>query len=269
MHLNKNFSQWIRVVALSVFLSFAAVWQALAAHIRDPKAVEIARTMMQAMGGEEAWNSAHFVRFDFKVKVGGKMEEDNAHLWDRKAGRYRIERMAKSGKREVILFRIADYQRNKQGSAYLGGKKLEGEAARKALEGAYASYINDMWWLAMPWKWLDPGVNLKYLGAKTRGKETYDVVELTFDHVGLTPGDMYHAFVSQKSHLMTHWEYTLENHEKGAWDWQYGDYKGVKLASNHSSDDHKASINMGSVRVLDTVDDVFFTDHSHMLSALK
>jgi hypothetical protein len=29
---------------------------------RDPKAVEVARTMMQAMGGEDAWNAAHFVR---------------------------------------------------------------------------------------------------------------------------------------------------------------------------------------------------------------
>jgi len=32
---------------------------------RDPKAVEVARTMIQAMGGEDAWNAVHFVRFDF------------------------------------------------------------------------------------------------------------------------------------------------------------------------------------------------------------
>jgi len=109
--------------------------------------------MMQAMGGQEAWSSAHFVRFDFKVTAGGKMAVNNAHLWDRKDGRYRIERMPKDGKREVILFTIAGYERDKQGPAYLDGKKLEGDEAKKSLEGGYASYINDSWWLATPWKW--------------------------------------------------------------------------------------------------------------------
>src|SRR6516164_10494076 len=104
---------------------------------RDPKAVEVARAMMQAMGGQDTWNSAHFVRFDFKVKEGGKLVEDNAHLWDRKDGRYRFEHAGKDGKRQVVLFRIADYERDKAGEAYLDGKKLEGDAARKAVDDAY------------------------------------------------------------------------------------------------------------------------------------
>lgn len=260
-----------RVISLVVFPAVLLVCarQALAAHIRDPKAEDVARTMMQALGGEDAWKAAHFVRFDFKVKAGGKMEEANAHLWDRKDGRYRLERMPKDGKREVVLFRIGDYERHKSGTAYVNGKKLEGQAAKKSLEDAYASYINDMWWLAMPWKWFDPGVNLRYQGAKPCGKDTCDEVELTFDHVGLTPGDTYHAFVSQKSHLMTHWDYILPSGEKGAWDWQYGEDHGVKLAKNHPSADHKMSIDMGEVRVLDSVDDAFFSDPAKMLAGLK
>ncbi len=236
---------------------------------RDPKAVEVARAMMQAMGGEDAWNSAHFVRFDFKVKMGGKLVEDNAHLWDRKDGRYRFEHTTQEGKRQVVLFRISDYERNKAGEASLDGKKLEGDTSRKAVEDAYASYINDSWWLCMPWKWLATGVNLKYLGPQKHGGETADVVELTFQHVGLTPGDMYHAFVSQKLHLMGYWEYTLQSKEKGAWYWQYGDYKGVKLASNHVSSDRKMVINMGDVRILDVVEDAFFTDPLRSLTGLK
>ena len=257
----------LTLVLLSMLLCCAH--RASAGPDRDPKAAEIARAMMQAMGGEEAWNSAHIVRFDFKFTANGKMVANNAHLWDRTDGRYRIERMPKDGKREVILFNIADYERDKQGSAYLDGKKLEGDAAKKSLEAGYASYINDTWWLAMPWKWMQSGVNLKYLGPQPCGRETCDVVELTFDHVGLTPGDMYHTFVSQKSHLMIHWEYVLQSGRKGSWDWQYGDHKGIKLASNHVSSDHKETINMGNVRILDTVDDAFFTDPAHMLSGLK
>ncbi len=253
------------VVLTVLFLNLAGVRQAAADPQRDPKAEQIARTMMQALGGEDAWNSAHFVRFDFKVSMGGKMVEDRSHLWDKRSGRYRLEKKTKASKSEVVLFNVGD----KQGSAYLDGKKLEGQQAKKVLEDAYGAFINDMYWLAMPWKWMDPGVNLKYLGPKTRGHETYDVVELTFDHVGLTPGDKYHAFVSQESHLMTHWQYTLQSGDKGAWDWEYGDYKGVKLASNHPSADHKMSINMGDVRILDAVDDAFFTDPSRSLSELK
>jgi len=113
------------------------------------------------------------------------------------------------------------------------------------------------------------GVNLAYLGPKKLGQESSDVVELTFQHVGLTPGDMYHAFVSQTSHLMTHWDYVLESHEKGSWDWTYGDYQGVKLASNHISSDKKMAINMGDVRVLDAVDDTFFSNPMRTLSELK
>lgn len=250
-------------------LTVAVARPAASAPSRDAKAEEVARAMQKAMGGEDAWRAAHFVRFDFKVKVGARLEENNAHLWDRKDGRYRLERTVKGGKREVILFSIGDYERDKSGSAYLDGKKLEGEAAKKSLEDAYASYINDMWWLAMPWKWFDAGVNLKYLGAKPCAHMTCDVVELTFDRVGLTPGDRYHAFVSRKSHLMTHWDYVLESHEKGSWDWQYGDYKGVKLASNHPSSDGKMSINMGNVRVLEAVDDAYFSDPARALSMLK
>jgi len=242
---------------------------AWAAPANDPKAEEVARQMMQAMGGEDAWNAAHFVRFDFKVKVGSKLVADNHHLWDRKGGRYRLERLTKDGKHEVDLFNIGDYERSKAGLAYLDGKVQAGEAARKLLEDAYGSYINDSWWLSMPWKWFATGVNLKYLGTQKRGKESDDEVQLTFDHVGLTPGDLYHAFVSRDTHLMTHWDYILQSHEKGAWDWQYGTYHGVKLASNHTSADHKDSINMGDVRVLDAVDDSFFTDPAHSLPELK
>ncbi len=256
----------------SMVLSSAAAGWASADPSRDPKAEEIAHAMMQAMGGvraEGGWNAARVVRFDFKVSVGGKLEDNRSHLWDKPNGRYRLEETLKGGKVQVVLFSVADDRAYKQGSVYLDGKKVEGAEAQKALEDAYGAFINDMYWLAMPWKWLDPGVHLKYLGTKTRGPEADDVVELTFDHVGLTPGDRYRAFVSQKSHLMTHWEYVLQDGEKGAWDWQYGDYNGIRLASNHTSPDHKMSINMGDVRILDAVDGAFFADPAHMLSGLK
>jgi len=232
---------------------------------RDAKAEEIAHAMMQSLGGEKAWYAAHFVRFDFNVNMGGKQVAGRSHLWDKMTGRYRLEEKTKAGKSQVTLFNVND----RQGAVYLDGTKLEGAPAAKALKDAYGAHINDMYWLAMPWKWMDPGANLKYMGPKTRDGETDDVVRLTFNHVGLTPGDRYDAFVSNQSHLMTHWEYKLQSGQSGAWDWQYGDYNGVKLAKDHTSSDHKMSIGMGDVRVLDRVDDAYFSDPVRMLAGLK
>ena len=238
-----------------------------AADARDPKAVEIAQDIQKAMGGQEAWNAARFVRFDFKVNIGGETKADRSHLWDKQTGRYRLDQkmdQKMDHKNRVVLMNLA----NKQGTVYVDGKKLEGPEAAKATEAAYGAYINDFYWLAMPWKWLDEGVNLKYLGKKAQSGENCDVVELTFGKVGLTPGDRYQAFVSPKSHLMTHWEYTLQSGDKGSWDWKYTETGGVKLASNHTSPPDK-SINMGVVRILKDVDAAFFTDPQHPLSDLK
>ncbi len=230
---------------------------------RDAKAEEIARTMMNAMGGEKAWYAAHFVRFDFIVDLGQKVVENRAHLWDKMTGRYRLDDKTKDGKLRVVLFSVND----QKGEAYVDGKKLDGPAGAKAVKDAYEAFINDMYWLAMPWKWLDQGVNLQYLGPKTLGNDKGEVVRLTFDHVGLTPGDRYDAFVSSQSHLMTHWDFKLQGGDKGAWDWEYGDYNGVKLGKNHTSG--KMSINMGDVRVLDKVDAALFTDPKKTLAELK
>jgi hypothetical protein len=53
---------------------------------RDPKAEEICKAMMQAMGGEKAWNSAHYIRYDFKVLKDGQPKLERSHLWDKWGG---------------------------------------------------------------------------------------------------------------------------------------------------------------------------------------
>src|SRR4051794_1444326 len=245
-------------------ISAALIFSASVLPAADEKALEIAKSMMKAMGGQDKWNSAHFVRYDFFVTAGGKRVVERSHLWDKQTGRYRLEQTNKRGESLVVLFNA----NTKQGTAYINSRKIDGVEADDAVKDAYAAFINDMYWLSMPWKWTDMGVNLKYLGNEKRKDEPFDVVQLTFGNVGLTPGDQYKAYVSPASHLMTHWEYVLQGGNKGSWDWQYADTGGVKLAKNHTSEDGK-SINMGNVRVLSSVDDAYFTDPSRTLQTLK
>lgn len=247
---------------VAIVLTLAGAVPSAAADSQDPKAVEIAKTMMKTMGGEDAWAKAHFVRYDFRVTVEGKTVVDRAHLWDKMTGRYRIDGMSKDGKPTVTLFNVKD----QKGTVYVAGKALQGAEAEKGLKDAYGAFINDMYWLAMPWKWLDMGVNLKYAGQKKLGAKNYDVVELTFGKVGLTPGDRYLAYVSPQTHLMEHWEYTLQSGTKDAWDWSYASTGGVILAADHATMDHKKSINMGSVQVTGQVDEALFTDAKKALN---
>jgi hypothetical protein len=246
--------------AFALLALSAAVAAAPPAH----QAEEVARSMMKAMGGQDAWNRARFIRFDFIVTVNGRDLISRAHLWDKQTGRYRIEDKAADGESGVVIFSSIARQ---QGCAYVAGRKLEGAAAARALKAAYASYLNDVYWLAMPWKWLDPGVHLKYLGRKERGGQTFDVVELTFARPAPNAGDRYEAYVSTRSHLMERWEYVLHSGEKGAWDWQYAATGGIKLARNHTNG-AGASIGMGDVRVLNHVNDAFLTDPNRWLAQM-
>jgi hypothetical protein len=252
-------SRQIASTLSSLALLIAAIAIPSAADAADPKANEIAQSMMKAMGGLENWNRAHFVRFDFRVSDKDKVAVDRAHLWDKMTGRYRLEGKTKDGKPAVTLFNAA----TREGTAYVEGKKLEGAAAEQALKDAYGAFINDMYWLAMPWKWMDSGVNLKYLGKKNHGGASYDVVQLTFGKVGLTPGDRYEAYVSPQSHLMEYWEYSLQSGRKGSATWEYATTGGIKLASNHVGDGR--SINMGDVKVMDSADEALFTDPAKKL----
>ncbi len=253
---------------LPAALSAAALLLALPAgrtfaQNSDPKAVDLAKSVMQAMGGEKAWDNVHFVRYDFIVTMGGQTRASRSHLWDKWAGRYRYESKTKDGKSQVVLFNV----NNQQGDVFVDGVKIEGDEAAAALKGAYSAFINDMYWLAMPWKWLDSGVHLKYDGPTEHDGKPCELVELSFDSVGLTPGDHYKAYVDDSSKLMTYWEYTLQSGNQGAWNWEYGTHNGVKLASNHTNAEG-GSINMGAVAVYDQVEDAFFTDPAKELSQL-
>jgi hypothetical protein len=248
----------MKCIAVGALL--CALWGIPAAAERDAKSEAVAHQMMKSMGGESAWNDARYVRFDFIVTMGGAERVNRSHLWDKYTGRYRLEQQTEKGRR-VVLFNAND----KSGTVYLDGKQMSGTDADKQLESAYGAFINDMYWLAMPWKWMDPGVNLKHLGTRQHEGKPCDVVELTFRQVGLTPGDTYHAYVDQSSHLMVYWEYTLQSGNKGAWEWEYGDFGGLKLASNHTNAEG-ASINMGKVAVTSSIDETFFTDPGKSLS---
>ena len=167
---------------------------------------EMADKVMDAMGGKKKFDADRFLTFRFVVEKEGKELASYDHAWDRYTGRYRLDG-TKDGKALRVLFNVND----RQGRVWLDGTELEGDKAKPYLDTAYERFINDSYWLLMPWKWLDPGVTLHDEGEQKLDGEEYDVVSLSFDNVGLTPKDRYWAYVSDKDGLMKRWQFVLQN----------------------------------------------------------
>ncbi|MEL7058445.1 MAG: hypothetical protein AAGN46_00305 [Acidobacteriota bacterium] len=186
---------------------------------RDPKAVEIAQKALDGMGGADAWAASRHLVFDFF--------DFRRHAWDRETGRHRLEGATREGQNYVVLHNV----NSRTGQVFLDGELLAGDAAAEWLERAYGAWINDVYWLVMPYKVLDPGVHLAYEGRETVDGTELEKIRLTFGEVGLTPGDTYWAWFDPESGLMSRWAYHLESweadREPTAWDWtdwrEYGD----------------------------------------------
>lgn len=236
---------------LSAALATSLLAGPAVAEQRDERAVEIAEKTVEAMGGSEAWAGTRFIRFNF---FGFR-----THHWDRHTGRHRLEGQTREGQVYVVLHNI----NSREGKAWLDGKLLEGEDAKTWLERAYGAWINDTYWLVMPYKLLDPGVHLAYDGEETLDGQVYDKLKLTFDSVGLTPGDTYWAYINRDTGLMDRWAYFLQDWEEGReptqWQWlDWATYGKIKLSTKrlNAADDREAPL--GDLAVFDDLPDSAF-----------
>jgi len=67
-------------------------------------------------------------------------------------------------------------------------------------------WINDSYWLIMPYKLKDSGVTLTYLREDTtQSGLVSDVIQLEFQDVGVTPENKYEVWVEKESSLVRQW----------------------------------------------------------------
>lgn len=236
---------------LAVLLA-AAIWPATGwAEQRDPRAVELAEGVLEAMGGEEAWRGTRFIRFNF---FGFRL-----HHWDRHTGRHRMEGKSRDGDEYVVMHNVD----SREGTVVVNGEPVEGEDHAKWLENAYSAWINDTYWLVMPYKLLDPGVNLAYDGSEEIDGVTFDKLKLTFEGVGLTPGDTYWAFINRDSGLMERWAYFLQDWEEGRepthWRWtDWSRFDEIMLSPRRVKVDDGSERPLGELAVFDHLPDSVF-----------
>ncbi len=231
-----------------------------AAQSADTRAAAVVDEMMKAMGGPEAWERARYLRFDWVVERESQQIAYVRHLWDRYEGRYRVEWTTREGVKLAVLFNV----NTRAGKVLVNGEPARDEDEQKYLDAAYQRFINDSYWLLMPWKLKDPGVNLEYAGQTEAGGEKYDLLHVSFGQVGLTPGDQYWAYINRRTHLMDRWAYFLqdEREKKGApaldkgTPWEWSDWRdaggGLRLACERTR--VNARIYFPTVKVLASVE---------------
>lgn len=201
----------------------------------DPAAVRIADQVMNALGGKPRWDALPGLVWSFGNSVGDTVRVTRRHHWDMRTGRHRVEGTMRDGTKFVFVHVIGD----STGKAWMNGNAIEGDSLKKLIRRAQAIWTNDSYWFLMPYKLRDPGVTLKSDGEVTENGVTFDRIALSFENVGLTPGDRYWLFVNRKNHRIERWEYVLQGTQPPPvkWTWEgWEEHGGLWFPTAHRQD---------------------------------
>ena len=210
----------------------------------DATAIAWADATMQAMGGRDNWDNLHFVSWNF---FGAR-----DLVWDKWTGRVRIDFPSDSS---ISLVNVNTLE----GSVWRNGQKItQPDSLKKYLNRAKSIWINDSYWLVMPFKLKDSGVTLKHLRQDTtQVGSPAEVLQLTFENVGDTPHNKYEVFIDKSDSLIKQWAFFKDASQDTAsaiWPWDnYKDYDGLLLSGDRS--DNRGPKN---VKVYDALPDAVF-----------
>jgi len=211
---------------MSIVMSLVCLMMLAAAPpTGDDAAMKLAKDVVKASGGDN-WGKVKRIQFTFNViDKDGKPVVANKHDWDVRAGTDTI-----TSKDKTVTVKLAD-------------KNDEGDA-----KTAYKQWVNDTYWLLMPLKLLDGGVKLAHGGTQDVDGQKYEVLNMSFEGVGLTPGDKYTLYIDPQEKLVRRWDYmpSAEKKISGTWD-GYEQFGPLKLATKHQFGERQ--INMTDVNV--------------------
>ena len=171
----------------------------------ETRADTVAMQVLDAYGGQRAWSALRYLRFDFAAGRDTARQVLAHHLWDRMTGDYRVEMPRGGDSTFVVLFNV----NTGEGHAYLSGQEVPADTGADLLEQAQHRFINDTYWLLMPVKLFDPGVNRTRVADSSMAD--HDMLHLAFHDVGMTPGDRYWITVDRENGRIVQWRYHLQS----------------------------------------------------------
>jgi len=160
----------------------------------------------------KAWNEIKLINWTFSNR--------NSYLWDK----FNKQVIYTSGDVKVML-----NLKDKTGTAYKNGSKVENDKAKKLLDKAYSNFCNDSWWLNPIVKVYDNGVE------RTVSKNPNELM-VAYKSGGVTPGDSYLWKLDEsglpKSYLMWTKILPIKGIEVTFEDW-IDLQNGAKIAQSH------------------------------------
>ena len=214
----------------------------------DDEAIRIADEVMSAMGGRAKWDATRYLGWNFFGR--------RHLLWDKKMGKVRISTA------DGFIYNVNVFDNSgevmKNGALY-----SHPDSTKKYVERGKNIWINDSYWLVMPYKLKDSGVTLEYLGKDTTANgRTADKLQLKFKEVGVTPNNMYWVYVDDSSRLVTQWDFfTNASDEKARfstpWD-GYTEFGNILLSGDRGRG------KLTDIAVYETVPDSVFTSFSNI-----
>ena len=161
----------------------------------DSSAVVLADQAMMRLGGYQNWDNTRYVTWRF---FGNRL-----HVWDKWTGHIRFEQG-----NLTVLMNVID----KNGRAWQSGLQVTNADSLDTLLGSgYRAWINDSYWMFMPYKLKDSGVSLKHEGEGTTIEgAAAEILQLTFFDVGVTPQNKYHVYIDRGSKLVVQWDFFAE-----------------------------------------------------------
>lgn len=212
----------------------------------DEEAIRLADQVMETMGGRQAWDQTRYIKWNF---FGSRKL-----LWDKETGWVRIE-----DQRSDLKINVNVYADTLDGIVSKGGALFQDQDSLDFyLQRGKRIWINDSYWLVMPFKLKDSGVTLTYEQEDTllTGEQAHKL-RLTFEGVGVTPENAYDVWVSKADTLVRQWAYYPQASDSipmFTYPWnEYETYGTIRLSGN------RGRRNLTDIEVLTAVDQGMFT----------
>jgi len=222
----------------------------------DDAATDLARRVVHAAGGDRLGRVAQ-LSFRFVVESGGARAMAADHRWDLRGERDRVTWTDRAGHHYDVVVDL--HARTAVGT--LDGAPIPPDKLAETSRVAYQRWVNDSYWLLMPAKLLDPGVERALEEPRVHGGRRYDILRLSFQGVGLTPRDRYWLYVDPRSARVERWEMILGGQSPPPKGFSWTAYRRVgplTLAHDHASDDGTRHIRFEGTGALDRVDPAAF-----------
>jgi hypothetical protein len=194
----------------------------------DQTAMLIADKSMVAMGGRSAWDKTNVISWNF---FGARKL-----LWDKKNNKVRVDYLKEDLSISLNMSEMS-------GKVWINGQEITNEDSLAGyLADAKSAWINDSYWLVMPFKLKDSGVTLEYYGEdNTEAGVKADVLRLTFEGVGDTPHNAYHVWVDVDDRLIKQWAWyadALDQNPRFVRPWEdYRPYGDILLSGERGDRD--------------------------------